>query len=52
MILTQSEEEAAAMSEFNFTTAPLKKIRGNELNGERKLKIKISEYFYLNIVLK
>ncbi len=43
MIINQSDEERTAMNDFTFTAAPLKQPKLNELNGERRLKIKISE---------
>lgn len=43
MILTQSEEEKAAMNDFTYNVPPLKKTFLNELNGERRLKVSISK---------
>ena len=43
MILSQSEEEKSAMNDFTLVIAPKNKAKLNELNGEKRLKIKISE---------
>lgn len=43
MIISQSEEEKAAMNDFTLTVVPTRKPKLTELNGERRLKIKISE---------
>ena len=43
MILSQSEGEKSAMNDFTFVVPPLRKAKLNELNGEKRLKIKISE---------
>ena len=43
MILSQSEEEKSAMNDFTLNIPPTKKAKLNELNGEKRLKIKISE---------
>lgn len=43
MILTQSEEEKSAMNDFTLVVPPKNKTKLNELNGEKRLKIKISE---------
>ena len=43
MIISQSDEEKVAMNDFTFNVPPNKKSKLNELNGERRLKIKISE---------
>lgn len=43
MILSQSEEEKSAMNDFTLVVPPTRKVKLNELNGEKRLKIKISE---------
>lgn len=43
MILSQSEEEKSAMNDFTLLITPKNKAKLNELNGEKRLKIKISE---------
>lgn len=43
MIINQSDEERTAMNDFALSVVPLKQPKLNELNGERRLKIKISE---------
>ena len=43
MILSQSEEEKSAMNDFTLVVTPTRKVKLNELNGEKRLKIKISQ---------
>ena len=43
MILTQSEEEKSAMNDFTLIVQPTRKAKLNELNGEKRLKIKVTE---------
>ena len=43
MILSQSDEEKSAMNDFTLIVPPSRKVKLNELNGEKRLKIKISE---------
>jgi hypothetical protein len=43
MIISQSDEEKAAMNDFTLSVPPTRKPKLTELNGERRLKIKISE---------
>lgn len=42
MIITQSDEEKAAMNDFNMSVPNFKTPKLTELNGERRLKIKVS----------
>ena len=42
-IITQSDEERTAMNDFTFTVTPNRQPKLNELNGERRLKIKVLE---------
>jgi hypothetical protein len=44
MIISQSDQEKAAMNDFTLTCVPTRQSKLTELNGERRLKIKISEY--------
>lgn len=42
-LIVQSDAERAAMNDFTFDTVPAKPPKLNELNGEKRLKIRISE---------
>ncbi len=43
LIQSQSDEEKSAMNDFTLIVPPSRKVKLNELNGEKRLKIKISE---------
>jgi hypothetical protein len=43
MIINQSEEEKANMNDFNYSTTPSHPTTLNILNGERKIKIRVTE---------
>lgn len=43
MIISQSDQEKAAMNDFTLSITPNRKAKLTELNGERRLKVKINE---------
>jgi hypothetical protein len=42
-IISQSDVDKAAMNDFTLTVIPARKQKLTELNGERRLKVKVSE---------